>query len=157
MKVEYINPFIESIHNLFSTMLNCSPKSRDIGLSKLENGAREITGLIDLSGPLSGSVALSFPEETAAAMTGRLLGITAQAIDDDVVDAVGEFVNIIAGSAKAALCDENGNPVSIGLPRTNQNADHNVDAISKSVWLNVPFTSELGPFSLRVTVEPAKP
>ena len=33
MKVEYINPFIESVYELFETMLNSEAKKGEVGLA----------------------------------------------------------------------------------------------------------------------------
>lgn len=70
MKVEYINPFIESTYDVFSTMLGCEAVRGDVGVAKPEANPRDIMGLIGLSGMARGIVALSFPVETAPNMPG---------------------------------------------------------------------------------------
>jgi CheY-specific phosphatase CheX len=52
-----------------------------------------------------GVVVLSFYDEMAIGITERLTGKVIRNFTDDVVDAVGELVNIIAGNAKAGLED----------------------------------------------------
>lgn len=153
MQVEYINPFIESVYELFSTMLGCEAKRRgDIGLARTQGNARDISALIGLSGPARGIVSLSFPATTALSMVSRLIGSDTRVIDDTVIDAVAELVNIVAGGAKAKLTG-GGTPIDLSLPTVVRGSNYSVDYPSKAMWLDIPFTSELGNFSLRVTLE----
>jgi chemotaxis protein CheX len=151
MNVEYINPFIESVYELFSTMLSSSVKRGDVGVTKTAPAPRDIMALIGLSGHARGMVALSFPVETALNMVNRLLGTETKVIDATVSDAVAELVNIVAGGAKAKFPARDGQPIQLSLPTVVRGNSYNVDYPSKSVWLEVPFTGELGEFSLRVT------
>ncbi|MDX9974045.1 MAG: chemotaxis protein CheX [FCB group bacterium] len=154
MKVEYINPFIESVFELFSTMLGAQAMRGEVGVARGPNcNPREIMGLIGLSGNVRGTVALSFPTGTALAMVSRLLGMETHVIDETVSDAVAELVNIVAGSAKAKMNTSDGPPTDLSLPTVVRGNSYSVDYPSKAMWLEVPFTSDLGPFSLRVTFE----
>jgi len=156
VKVEYINPFIESTYDLFSTMLNSKATRGNVALAKDFTNPRDIMGLIGLSGVARGMVALSFPVKTALNMVNRLLGMELHVVDDTVSDAIAEMVNIVAGGAKARLSGNEGPPIDLSLPTVVRGGDFNVDYPSGSVWLEVPFDSELGPFTLRVTFEPQK-
>ncbi|MBI5118472.1 chemotaxis protein CheX [Candidatus Poribacteria bacterium] len=153
MKVEFINPFIESVHKLFTTMLGCEAKRADAKLTRVSDNPRQITALIGLSGTARGTVALSFPMETAVAMANRLLGADNTVSDDSVSDAVGELVNIVAGGAKAMFCTESSVPIDLSLPNVIRGERHTVEFPSDAMWLDVPFTSDLGPFNLRVAFE----
>ena len=154
MKIEYINPFIESVYSLFETMLGSKAKRGDVALAKEgENDPRHIMALIGLSGPARGMVSLSFPSSTALNMVNRLLGSDSADVDDAVSDAVAELVNIVAGGAKAKFPTGNGPLIELSLPTVVRGSSYSVDYPSGSVWLEVPFTSDLGPFTLRVTFE----
>ena len=156
MKVEYINPFIESVHELFETMLSSNVKKGDVGLATSEKNPRDIMSIIGLSGTARGTVALAFPVNTALNMASKLLGMEVKVMDDTVSDAVAELVNIVAGGAKAKFKisnDENHMPIQLSLPTVVRGNSFSVDYPSKSVWLEVPFTSDLGDFNLRVTFE----
>jgi chemotaxis protein CheX len=152
MKIEYINPFIGSVHKLFSTMLNSRVEQGQIGVAKSNTTPYELTALIGLSGMARGTVAISFPAETAIAMVGRMLGIEVEKFDETVTDGVGEIVNIVAGSAKSKFTGD-GPPIDLSLPNVIRGNDYTVEYPSKAVWLEVPFQSELGPFNMRVTFE----
>jgi chemotaxis protein CheX len=151
MRVEYINPFIESVYGLFDTMLGCTVQRGELSLSAKNTFSGDITGIIGLSGPARGTVALSFPLDTARSMVGRLLRADAHEVTDNVTDGVAELVNIVAGSAKAKFHQGDGSPViNLSLPTVVQGQQYSLDSPSEATWLDVAFRSELGPFRLRV-------
>jgi chemotaxis protein CheX len=154
MKVEYINPFIESVMEVFGTMLGTEVTRGDIGVSKkTSSNPRDIMALIGLSGQARGTVALSFPTETALALVSSLMGTEMRVVDDTVSDGVAEIVNMVAGSAKAKLGADDGPPIDLSLPTVVRGNSFSIDYPTQSVWLEVPFEGGMGPFSLRVTFE----
>lgn len=154
MKVEHINPFIESVSNLFSTMLSATAERSGLALAKTAGGSYDITALIGMSGPARGSISMSFPNKTALAMVNRLLGTEVDKVDTMVTDAMAEMVNIVAGSAKKYLTRTDSRPIELSLPNVVKGKNFLVMFPSQSVWLEVPFESDLGPFALRVIFEP---
>jgi len=153
MKVEYINPFIESVQEVLSTMLGCKAERGEVGLAGDPGGTREVTALIGLSGVARGTVVLSFPITTALRMVSRLTGVDIRIPDETVSDGVAELVNMVAGGAKARFYREGGTPIDLSLPSVVRGNDYTVDHPTGSIWLEVPFRSDLGAFSLRVTFE----
>jgi chemotaxis protein CheX len=153
MKAEYINPFIEGVNELFSTMLECEALRGKVGVAQTKGDPRDITALIGLSGPARGIVALTFPIPTALAMVSKLLGTPTRVVDATVSDAVAEMVNIVAGRAKSKFQTLSGEPIDLSLPTVVRGNSYKVEYPSKSVWLDVPFESALGTFSLRVTFD----
>jgi len=153
MKVEYINPFIESVFELFQTMLAAEVKRGEIGVSKGEGNPHDVMALIGLSGPARGTVSLAFPTATALTMVGQILGIEVTSVDETVSDGIAEIVNIVAGSAKAKLSQEGATPIDLSLPTVVRGDNYQIDYPTQTVWLEVPFNSSLGEFNLRVTFE----
>jgi len=153
MNVEYINPFIESVYDLFTTMLGCEAKRGEIDVVDTTGDVRDIVALVGLSGPASGTLSMSFPVNTAMAIASRMLGMDVKIVDNTVSDAVAEVVNIVGGGAKAKLVDGNHEPIELSLPTVVRGNSYTVDYPSRSVWLEVPFTSDLGEFSMRVTFQ----
>ena len=149
MDVQYINPFIESIDSVFEMMLDLHPKRNGI---KLGNGSGEntaLTSLVGISGAVTGVVVLRFPELTARRVAGRMLGNDISEINDEVVDAVSEIVNMVAGSAKAKFAYDP--PLELGLPTVVEGSNYKIKHPSQSVWLEVPFDSEAGAFTMEIT------
>lgn len=153
MNAQYINPFLDSVHDLFATMLNCEAKRGDLALANSFTKGSEVVALIGMSGIVRGTVALAFPVRTATNMAGRLLGMEIIGVNGDVLDAVGELVNIVAGGAKAKLHAGMGAPVSLSLPTVIQGRAYSVMSPSSAKWIDIPYESELGPFTLRVIFE----
>lgn len=153
MKAEYINPFITAVFDLFSTMMGCEAKRGQIAIAKKGAAEKEITALIGLGGPTRGSVSISFPMDTAERMVARMLGTNGELDEDTLVDGTAELVNIVAGSAKAKFCKDGAAPLDLSLPTIIRGEGFQIDYPSKTVWIEVPFSSELGPFKIRVTFE----
>jgi len=153
MKVEYVNPFIESVYELFTTMLSAKATRRKAALSEGAGGGSEVTALIGWSGPARGTIALALPEETALSLAARLLSTEMKEVDETVMDAVSELVNIIAGGAKAKFSQSQGiGTIDLSLP-TVIAGQYDVEYPSQTTWIEVPFDSDLGSFSLRVAFE----
>jgi chemotaxis protein CheX len=152
--VNYINPFIEAVDSVFNTMLNVQPKRNGVRVNHGEGsaGTSSITSIVGLSGQISGVVALRFPPNTALQLAGRMLGSELAQVNDEVVDAISELVNMVAGSAKAKLAYDP--PLELGLPTVVEGTGYKLKYPSKSVWLEVAFTSDAGAFSMEVTYNP---
>jgi chemotaxis protein CheX len=153
-KVEYVNPFIESIHDLFGTMLGAKAKRCPAQLYEEGDGVTELTAFIGWSGPARGTIALAMPDETALVIAGRILSMEIAEVDETVMDAISEVVNIVAGGAKAKFSTANKlGTIDLSLPTVVYGPAYNVDHPSSALRIEVPFESDLGPFALRVTFE----
>lgn len=158
MRVEFINPFIESTAEAFASMLGCEAVRGSVGVTKdAFKNPLEIMALIGLSGPARGTVALCFPTATALNVVSSLLSTPLHIVDETVSDGIAELVNIVAGSAKAKLSIQlNQQAMDLSLPTVVRGSSYSVSQPSQAVWLEVPFTSAHGPFVLRVTFEFSK-
>ena len=78
----------------------------------------------------------------------RLAQTEEEVPDDELVDALGEVANMVAGCAKAKF---EGMDIAIGLPTVVRGETFSLDHPKNSVTLVVPFESELGVFRLNVT------
>ncbi len=152
MDANYINPFIEAVDSVFETMLHVRPKRQGVRVSAEASSEATITSLIGITGRISGVVALRFPPPTALKFAGRMLGAPYDSMNDEVVDAISEIVNMVAGSAKARLASDP--PLELGLPTVVDGCGYKLKYPSKSVWLEVAFASDDGPFSMEVTYHP---
>ncbi len=152
MDVSYINPFIEAVDTVFNTMLSVQPRRNGVKVSDGQARGELITSLVGLSGQVSGVVALRFPPPTALKLAGKLLGSETTSVTDEVTDAIAELVNMVAGSAKAKFQFDP--PLELGLPTVVQGTGYRLRYPTRSVWLEVPFSSDAGEFSLEVTYNP---
>ena len=114
MDVKYINPFLTSIRNVFDTMLQIPFEIGKPFLKEDSSPPRyDISGIIGLSGTVTGCVVLNLSRELALQVASALTGEELTEVDDDCTDAIGEIANMIAGSAKK---DFPGEDNSISVP-----------------------------------------
>ncbi len=151
MRAEHINPFIGSLVNAFETMLSCEVRRGSLRLKNQGPAALyDISGVIGLSGKAVGTVVVSLSKEVALKATSIMLMSEATDINDDVVDAVGELTNMIAGAAKAKLEEYE---LSISLPSVVTGQDHLLRFSSEVTPICVPFETDWGPLVLEVGLE----
>ncbi len=147
MKAEFINPFVKATYDVFSTMLNCQLSRGELSLNSGFQPDYDVSGVIGLTGKASGSVVVSLEKGVALSATEALIGSTADTLNEDVVDAVGELTNMIAGSAKAALANLE---MSISLPNVIAGKNHVISFGSTAQTICVPFTCTWGKLSVEV-------
>ena len=150
MRVEYINPFISATTNAFETMVNCKLTRGEIRLLNGESPSHPISGIIGLSGKAVGTVVLSLSEQVALKAASALLMTEVSEINDDVIDAVGELANMVAGAAKAKLEEYE---LSVSLPSVITGSGHEVRFPSKVTPICVPFASDWGSLTIEVGLE----
>ena len=142
MKVEYINPFVTSTHSVFATMLGWEITRGAPFVKESDQPHHDVSGVIGLSGKAKGTIVLSLDREVALAATEALLGERPAEIGEEVVDAVGELANMIAGGAKAQLEQL---AMRVSLPSVITGKSHTVQFPSSATQIAIPFESEAGP------------
>ncbi|MEW6411924.1 MAG: chemotaxis protein CheX [Candidatus Zixiibacteriota bacterium] len=150
MKAEDVNPFIQSVNELFESMLGCAVKPGEPCVIRDDSGPPDIIGVIGLSGTVKGVVAVKFPVQTALKVVGRMVGAEFRTVDASIIDGVGELVNIVAGSAKTKI---EGHSITLSLPSVVRGSILNNVSSKSSVFFEVPFETELGNFSLAITLK----
>jgi len=151
MRAEYINPFVASLKNTFRTMLDCDARRVDMRLKQDNRAKYSVSGVVGLSGRAVGTVVLSFSEEVALKAASTLLMTEATEIDADVLDAVGELTNMVAGSAKAQLEELQ---LMASLPNVITGRDHEVHFPSNVSPICISFETDWGMLSLEVGMAP---
>jgi chemotaxis protein CheX len=147
MQVELVNPFLSATCEVFRTMLSCEISRGPLERKLDHTPTHEVSGVIGLSGKCQGMVVVSLGREAALKAAGILLEDAPAEINADVVDAVGELTNMIAGSAKAQLAQYE---LSVSLPSVICGRHHSISFPSGSTPIALPFESELGPVSVEV-------
>jgi chemotaxis protein CheX len=147
-----INPFVEAVGTVLETMFGVRPKRNGVKVSGREPNDERLTSMIGITGTMHGCVALCFPPPTALKLASRLLGVELSTVNDEVIDAISEMVNMVTGSAKARFNVDP--PLQLGLPTVVEGTGYRVKYPRKSIWLEVPFNSDAGDFSLEVTYSP---
>jgi chemotaxis protein CheX len=112
MEVKYINPFLTAVKKVFDTMIEVPFVLGKPVIKKDGIPPHEISGIIGLSGDITGSVVISLEENIALELASALLGDEFTEINDDCTDAIGEIANMIAGNAKTDFPGKN-NAISV--------------------------------------------
>jgi chemotaxis protein CheX len=147
LKAKYINPFVNAAVDVFSTMLQCELTRGKLTIGNGAQPTMDISGVIGLSGRASGTVVLSLDRAVALSATEILLSQKCEAIDGDVIDAVGELTNMVAGRAKAGLEHL---AMSLALPTVITGKNHVISFGSATQTIAIPFTCEWGGAVLEV-------
>jgi chemotaxis protein CheX len=138
---------------VFHEFVNLEPKAEMPYF--LEKGAIQdwdISAVIGLTGEARGTVVISMRDDLAIKLTGILTGKSHQVLYDDVVDAVGELINIIAGNVKQEL--EDTFRLVISLPAIVTGKEHHINwPEGQARVICIPFSiSDAGSFSFTLSV-----
>ena len=83
MDPTYITPFIVSVQNVFSTMLNLPVQVKEPRIKTGAESGADVSSIIGMSGDVVGSVILSFPTETARRIVSLFSGTEVAADSPD--------------------------------------------------------------------------
>lgn len=150
MDASYIKPFIASIQNVFSTMLQLPVA---VGTPRIKDRAGpsfDVSGLIGMSGDVTGSVVLSLPKETAERVVSLFCGQELTVESPDFADAVGELVNMVSGGAKAMFA---GKKVSISCPSVVVGKGHSVARQTDVPCVQIPCSTDCGELVIEIAIQ----
>ena len=153
VEVSHIKPFLESVESLYDTMLDSKIKAGKVSYFKSSDFRQDdLTMVISIAGEIkTTTMAITFPKPTAISLVGALLGMPVEEDDSGtIVDGLGEVSNIVGGGAKAKFQQE-GVPMDLSLPHFLRGPqDEILKFTSNTQWIDIPFQSDLGNFSMRV-------
>jgi chemotaxis protein CheX len=152
----YIKPFVDVCVTVFKDFIGCDLTA---GHPYFENKNApqdwDISAIIGLTGEARGAVVISMKKELAVKLTGLLTGLEHKDLDEEVVDAIGEIVNIIAGNVKREL--EEAFRLVISLPSIVEGRGHTIKwPTNLARIMCIPFTVFEHSFCLSVAIESAK-
>jgi chemotaxis protein CheX len=151
---QYIQPFVDVCLEVFKNFLGCDiAAERPYFVDKESVNDWDISAVIGLTGEARGAVVISMKTKLAVKLTGTLTGSPHAGIDEEVVDAIGELVNIIAGNAKRGL--EESFHLIISLPTIVEGKNHSIKWPNEQTRIiSIPFNVfEDDQFCLSVAIE----
>lgn len=151
MDPSYIVPFISSVQNVFSTMLNTPVQTGEPVLKSDPGTSYDVSGIIGMSGDVVGSVVLSFPQATAQRVVALFAGTEMDPASGDFTDAVGELVNMVCGGAKAMFGGTK--KVSITTPNVVMGPGHKIARLKDLPVILIPCSTDCGEFVIEVGVQ----
>jgi len=150
MDPTYIAPFIQSVQNVFSTMMQLPVTLGQPTVKQDQSPAHDVSGIIGMSGAMVGSVVLSFPSETAQRVVALFSGQQLQTNDPDFADAIGELVNMVSGGAKALFPADS--RASISVPSVIVGKNHTVSRPSGVPCVVLPCECDCGDFVVEIAL-----
>jgi chemotaxis protein CheX len=154
---KYIQPFVDVTKNVFKEFLGAELEIERPHFAEQAAVAEwDISSIIGLTGEARGAVVISMKKSLVLRLTDKLTGTVHTEIDEEVVDAIGEIVNIIAGNAKRGL--EESFKLVISLPTIVQGKGHLIkwpNAQARIICIPCKiFEDEI--FTLSVAIESVK-
>jgi len=152
MERKYLDPFIDATVRVFEEFFNLTPTLKTpYLLDKQEAYHWDLSAVIGIGGDNRGVVVISFTEELAETLTTQLADMHGKPCMDDILDTIGEVVNIIAGNAKKGLEEYR---LVISLPSIIRGNDHEISWPGKhTAIVGIPFQLPHGDFLLAVGLE----
>ena len=89
LNVKLIVPFVNSVRNLFSTMIGIQATVQRPSVKAVPVPTYDVSAIIGFSGEILGSVVVSFPKATAVGIVKAFTGMEMTADSPDFADAVG--------------------------------------------------------------------
>jgi len=149
MDVRFINPFLNGTVSVLKTMAFIEPEHGKPYLKKDSIARGDVSGIIGLTGAVTGSMALSFSEGAILKIVSNMLGEEIKEVNGDITDAVGEITNMVSGVARKEL-ESIGLTVSAAIPTVVSGKSHSIKHILSGPSVVIPFETEEGSFVVDV-------
>ncbi|HPC71769.1 MAG TPA: chemotaxis protein CheX [Treponema sp.] len=150
MRVEYINPFVESAFNVLKEVLNTDIKRGELYLKSTTMPVLGVAALVGLAGDVEGRVMFDMSKQTALAVASTMNGEQLTSLDELAKATITELANMITAQAVTKL-HELGFRFDLTPPAlfTGDNmevSDHEVEA------LIVPMETPQGKIEINVAI-----
>jgi chemotaxis protein CheX len=142
-----LEPFIAAVCAALGEMASSEVVVQAVYQTALHPTLGDLVAVVGLMSTTEEFLVLSFPEPTAAAIAGRILAGSTEAVDANLTsDCLGEVANVVAGQAKALLA-ETPYHFAFSMPRV---VGHEFQPPAGLVCLTVTFRSDLGDFTMHL-------
>jgi chemotaxis protein CheX len=155
MNVEFVNPFLSATLRVLKTMASVEASPGKPFLKKGGGAHGDVSGIIGITGPVNGSMSLSFSRNCIIKIMAGMLGEKMEKeaeITKDIKDAVGELTNMISGDARNEL-GQQGFQFQIALPTVITGLNHEIRHKCNAPTIAIPFDTDAGPFVVEVSFE----
>jgi chemotaxis protein CheX len=151
--VEYVT---SATVDVFSTMLGMEAEAQesrsDSDFPTINDG---VMALVGMAGSWAGAGVICCTAAFACKLCNQFIGTAAEAVDEDVLDAVGEVANMIIGNFKTAV-EEHVGALGLSVPTVIYGRNFTSRSIGQNAWTVLPFRSGDEVLEVRVCLAPAK-
>jgi len=106
MKMELIQPFINSADAVLAQSLQCETRVGDVSMEEETYRRKGVAAIVEINGDIEGRIILDTDPKTAAHIASHLAGGQVDASDDLVRETVCELANMVIGNAVVSLNDQ---------------------------------------------------
>jgi CheY-specific phosphatase CheX len=106
MKMELIQPFINSADAVLAESLQCETRIGDVSMEEETYRRKGVAALIEITGDIEGRIVLDTDHATALHIAKHLAGGEIEASNDLVRETVCELANMVIGNAITSLNDQ---------------------------------------------------
>ncbi len=128
------------------------PYLKEIGDNR---GLGDISSVISVSGECQGSIGISFSTKAILQVAYQMFSEQYDGLTDEIVDMVGEIVNMVSGDARQELV-KLGFHFSAGIPVTTLGKDHELVHSVKDRVIVIPFQTAHGDFVIETCFDSKK-
>ncbi|MCR4714187.1 MAG: chemotaxis protein CheX [Treponemataceae bacterium] len=150
MRVEYINPFVETAFNILQEVLGGEVRRGDLYLKSTSMPVMGVAALVGLAGDVEGRVLFDMTMETALNIASKMNGERLNEFDALAKATVTELANLITAQAVTKLHDLGFRfdltPPALFTGDKMEISDHEVEA------LIVPMITEQGKVEVNVAI-----
>ena len=150
MDAALVNPFVEGTLHILDTTAFVKVKP-DVPFLKTDSKMLgDITGLMEISGDLTGSAAITFSEKSILGIVSAMFGEDMTKIDDEITDAVGEISNMVAGHVTTKIAEMD-KKVKVKFKEVKIGSDTMIEHVEGSEYtLALPFKTTKGKIVIEV-------
>ena len=150
MRVEYINPFVETAYSILQEVLGGEVKRGDLYLKSTSMPVMGVAALVGLAGDVEGRVLFDMSMETAMKIASRMNMEELTKFDELAKATITELANLITAQAVTKLHDLGFRfdltPPALFTGERMEISDHEVEA------LIVPMITEQGKVEVNVAI-----
>jgi chemotaxis protein CheX len=106
MKMELIQPFINSADAVLAESLQCETRIGDLSMEEETYRRKGVAAIIEINGDIEGRIILDTNPKTATQIAAHLAGGEVQPSEDLVRETVCELANMVIGNAVTSLNDQ---------------------------------------------------
>ena len=141
---------------VFTTMLGLEVQAGPVDAqAKLTQEDGKVVCLVSFTGQWNGSGSISCSASLACAISGKLLMSEYAAVNDEVLDAMGEMANMIIGNFKDEAAEALG-ALSLGTPTVIYGNNFQTRNWNGQSWIAVPFGCEGERFEVKICLVPSE-
>lgn len=141
--MDYSAAIAASTTEVFATMVALDAIPGSPLAEKVLSFEDSLTGMLGFSGDMRGILRIHCPNPVAMAITGNMLGMEVNEMDEDVRDAIGEIANMVAGGLKVLLAKENC-AIELSIPTAIGGKAYTLHRLARAANVTVPFAMEAG-------------